>query len=312
MGLRSNTHFVNIIFRRGVESRMARVTCYDGCEWFSGSGSETTHNKNEKNSQPVPVSRVFIKKSLYNRRYFFLKKEEEKMALFRRVLYLSVFVTCLLLFVSLNVTPSATLRATRSVPLVDQIIRHHAAAFDNDLQNAVPYKNHCYRVYNLALNSFPRKLSPRELELLAIATAFHDLGVWTHKTLDYLAPSEEDAAKWMKENGFGSEQELELVKLMIEYHHKITKFDVHSTSSSSRPSASKSNQDEITEEMVERLRRGDWIDVTFGVRSFDMDRAEVKALRDPFPHAGFYMLLAKSAMNWIPYNPLNPVPFVRL
>ena len=223
-----------------------------------------------------------------------------------RLVLMGAFFGGVLLFQSQNVAPSANLRANRSIPLIDQIIRSYAEAFDNNLQNAVPYKNHCYRVYNLAVNAIPRKLSERELELLAIATGFHDLGVFTHKTLDYLGPSEEEAAKWMKANGYTRDNELETVKLMIEYHHKLSEFKYDSSLSSEANANSKT-----TEEMVERLRRGDWIDVTFGVRSFGMDPGEIKTLREPFPQAGFALTLIKAGLSWVPFNLLNPLPFVR-
>ena len=55
------------------------------------------------------------------------------------------------------------------------------------------YRNHVYRVYNFALT----QLDPNaELEKLSIAAAFHDLGIWTNNTLDYIEPSAQLAREY--------------------------------------------------------------------------------------------------------------------
>ena len=49
------------------------------------------------------------------------------------------------------------------------------------------YRNHAYRVVNFCAHSRPAP-TPR-LEKIALAAAFHDLGIWTAHTFDYLEPS---------------------------------------------------------------------------------------------------------------------------
>jgi HD superfamily phosphodiesterase len=48
------------------------------------------------------------------------------------------------------------------------------------------YKNHAYRVANLCV-AFSSG-DGAQLEKIATAAAFHDLGIWTNHTFDYLGP----------------------------------------------------------------------------------------------------------------------------
>ncbi|WP_256591068.1 MULTISPECIES: hypothetical protein [unclassified Pseudomonas] len=67
-------------------------------------------------------------------------------------------------------------------PITDEILTSFALAVGTDLQG---YRNHIYRVLN-----FYCALSGTEQpgEAVQIAAAFHDLGIWTDNTLDYLPP----------------------------------------------------------------------------------------------------------------------------
>jgi hypothetical protein len=157
------------------------------------------------------------------------------------------------------------------------------------------YRNHCYRVYNLALHVFENELpTKKEQEFLEIAIAFHDIGVWTDNTVDYLPPSMELARKWLKSHG--RQNDVELMDKMIEYHHKILEY---------------SRQDETKFKMVERLRQADWIDLTLGIRTFHLDQSDIKALRQDFPHEGFYWILVKGQVNWLKSHWRNPFPYLR-
>jgi hypothetical protein len=62
-----------------------------------------------------------------------------------------------------------------SIPTVDDVLHDHATALGNDF---VAYRNHVYRVVNLCVAFAGR----RELEKIAVAAVFHDLGIWTNGT----------------------------------------------------------------------------------------------------------------------------------
>ena len=70
------------------------------------------------------------------------------------------------------------------IPQLDELLAQHAAAMGRD---AVPYRNHAYRVANLCIGFSPR--DPDTVHKIAIAAGLHDMGIWTNKTFDYLQPS---------------------------------------------------------------------------------------------------------------------------
>src|SRR5215468_6440760 len=71
-----------------------------------------------------------------------------------------------------------------SLPTVEQVLGNHASQLGRDF---IPYRNHVYRDVNLCLAiAGDRRV---ELEKIAVAAVFHDLGIWTNKTFDYIAPS---------------------------------------------------------------------------------------------------------------------------
>lgn len=153
-----------------------------------------------------------------------------------------------------------------NIPLLDRILASHAAALGGDFER---YRSHCYRVIN-----FYRLLGgsePNELPKLVIATAFHDLGIWTAGTFDYIPPSIALAERYLQEAGHA--EWTPEVTMTIRLHHKIT-------AAGGCPVP-----------MVERFRKADWIDVSFGRRRFGLSRDSVGRVLALFPTLGFHRML---------------------
>lgn len=56
----------------------------------------------------------------------------------------------------------------------------------------VGYQNHCIRMAGCCLALLSRQTQNTDInavEKIAIAAAFHDIGIWTANTIDYLQPS---------------------------------------------------------------------------------------------------------------------------
>lgn len=62
-----------------------------------------------------------------------------------------------------------------SLPTVEEVLNDHASELGRDL---IAYRNHAYRVVNLCLAIVGD--SRIELEKIAVAAVFHDLGIWTN------------------------------------------------------------------------------------------------------------------------------------
>ena len=125
------------------------------------------------------------------------------------------------------------------IPQLDELLAQHAAAMGSD---AVPYRNHAYRVANLCIAFAPR--DPDTVHKIAIAAALHDMGIWTNGTWDYLRPSIELARSHLELIG-KVEWTAEVTAMILE-HHKISPYRGRA------------------DWLVEPFRKSDWIDVTLG------------------------------------------------
>ena len=108
------------------------------------------------------------------------------------------------------------------IATLDELLQAHAAELGSDF---TAYRNHTYRVVNLcvALSSGDSE----QLEKIAIAAAFHDMGIWTDGTFDYLQPSIRLASAHLAHSG-RAEWTPEITAMILE-HHKISAYQGRST-----------------------------------------------------------------------------------
>ena len=170
--------------------------------------------------------------------------------------------------------------------LFEGLLEQHAPAIGKDV---AAYRNHCYRVVN-----FAHALAggdPDQLDKLAIAAAFHDIGIWTHGTFDYLPPSEEQARAWLARHGHP--EWADEIAAMIAEHHKITACAPHRTA------------------LVEAFRQADWIDVSAGLLRHGLPRSFIREVQAAFPDAGFHLRLLQLSLRRALRHPLSPLPMMR-
>jgi hypothetical protein len=172
-------------------------------------------------------------------------------------------------------------------PLLDAILEQHRAVLGEHL---LPYRNHCARVATFC--SALSGAEPDAMERIAIAAAFHDLGIWTDHTFDYLAPSERLATAYL--HARGRADLVPEIGAMIREHHKLT------------PSGADTGW------LVEPFRRADLVDVSRGAVRFGLPRALIRAAYQAWPGAGFHRTLVRLAAKRALRHPLNPLPMVRL
>jgi len=170
--------------------------------------------------------------------------------------------------------------------LLDDLLQKHAPAIGDDM---IAYRNHCYRIVNFA-NVLATGDADQQ-DKLAIAAAFHDLGIWTHSTFDYLPPSEHLARAWLPtvQRADWSDE----IAAMITEHHKITACAPHQTA------------------LVEAFRQADWIDVSAGVLRYGLPRSFIREAQSAFPDAGFHFRLLQLSGKQALRHPLSPLPMMR-
>ncbi|WP_085718775.1 phosphohydrolase [Pseudomonas sp. B28(2017)] len=171
-------------------------------------------------------------------------------------------------------------------PRTDEILTSFALAIGADLQG---YRNHIYRVLNFHCALCGSDSQPPQA--VQIAAAFHDLGIWTDDTLDYLPPSIALATEYLD-----SQQRPELkdeVRALILEHHKVRRYRGAFADS------------------VEPFRQADLVDVSLGLVRFGLPRSFIKTIQSTFPDHGFHSMLIKRSARQFIRSPLRPLPMFR-
>lgn len=172
------------------------------------------------------------------------------------------------------------------LPLIDGLLEPWAGEIGPDY---LGYRNHVCRVAHFC--HALRDLTVDERAKVLIAAAFHDLGIWTDDTFDYLDPSIALANAYLAENGLDAWQPE--IEAMIDLHHQV-----RPVGDARRP-------------LVEVFRRADWIDVSLGALRFGLPRSTVRAVRAAFPDAGFHRRLVTLALERFSKHPLSPIPVLK-
>jgi hypothetical protein len=173
------------------------------------------------------------------------------------------------------------------IATLDELLHVHAGVLGRDF---TAYRNHAYRVANLCVAQVPG--DPAQLEKVAIAAAFHDLGIWTDGTFDYLPPSVRRALDYLVQSG--KPEHAHEISAMILEHHKISKYRGRS------------------DWLVEPFRRADWADVTRGIVSFGLPRSLLRDVFSTWPSAGFHKRLVQLELTRLRTHPWNPLPMLKL
>lgn len=169
---------------------------------------------------------------------------------------------------------------------LDEILEAHAQVLGRDFH---PYRNHAYRVANFHWCMLPGSLE--DLYVLSVAVAFHDLGIWTAGTFDYLDPSEALARNYLLERDLP--ELVPVVLAMIREHHRISPVP--------------REQDP----RIEAFRRADWIDVSLGLLRFDLLPDDFASVVMRFPRLGFHLRLVQFSLKHGLRHPLNPLPMLK-
>lgn len=172
------------------------------------------------------------------------------------------------------------------IELLDELLDRHAEALGADL---VAYRNHNYRVVNFCAALSNQE--PQSIQKMAIAAAFHDIGIWTDLTFDYLDPSESRALAYLAQTG--RQDWAPEIGAMIQEHHRVT--------------AAKSQAGVL----VDAFRKADWIDVSLGMIRFGLSRRFVGEVRAAFPNAGFHKRLVQLSLRQWSTRPWDPMPMMK-
>ncbi len=163
------------------------------------------------------------------------------------------------------------------------------------------YHGHVYRQFNYALWLIDARGGRQRTEAyggwagvesrVAVAAAFHDVGVFADGTMDYLEPSVSRMRAWLGERGHA--EWFEIAALMSRMHHKLTPYR---------------GEHEV---LVEAFRQADLTDLSFGIITGGVDREFIRTLVAHFPYAGFQWEISKRLIAYGLRHPLRPMPMLR-
>ena len=149
------------------------------------------------------------------------------------------------------------------------------------------YQNHVYRVFNFAV---PYLVSDIEFETISIAAAFHDLGIWTNKTFDYIKPSIDLVKRYSIENKIDLVV-FDEIAVIIGEHHKLTSVK--------------------NSKLAEIFRQSDLVDLTFGLIRHGRDKHDMEMIKKTFPNKGFHLYLLKLFLKNLITSPWKPLPMYK-
>ncbi|MES1947897.1 hypothetical protein C84B14_11122 [Salinisphaera sp. C84B14] len=169
---------------------------------------------------------------------------------------------------------------------IDGILEPWQATIGRDYEG---YRNHVVRMATFCLMLKP--CSPQAQRRIEIAACFHDIGIWTADTLDYLEPSVPPALSYLDAHGL-SDWGPEITEMILE-HHRVREITHGLTP------------------LVELFRKGDLVDFSKGIVRFGLPRRVVRDVMQTYPNAGFHRMLVKAAGKWFVRHPLNPMPMMK-
>lgn len=171
-------------------------------------------------------------------------------------------------------------------PLIEEALEIWAPALG---PARAAYRGHVYRVFNFARRVLG---SERHDDALALASAFHDIGIWSDATFDYLGPSIRRATEHVRARR--PALSAELIADVIRNHHLLRRARAGSAA-----------------DVIEAFRRADLTDVSRGLLRGELDAGFVREAVAAFPYAGFHGALLRAALPWCVRHPLRPLPMLR-
>jgi hypothetical protein len=182
-------------------------------------------------------------------------------------------------------------KAYSSHPVLDRVLQEHRSVLGDDYAS---YRNHCLRVLSFASFFLKENATESAIDLIAYGLAYHDLGLWTDKVLNYLEPSSRRMKQETKDRlhetdemlqdteakilqSFNNVKDLATLEELIVQHHKYTAWKA--------PKGSP-----VDENIVNAVRKADWADVTKGVVRYDLTAGHIESAYEKIPEANFHRM----------------------
>jgi len=178
------------------------------------------------------------------------------------------------------------MKIEREIPLLEELLAPWRERIGRDYAG---YRNHVYRMLHFCFVLHPP--TDEERRKLIIAAAFHDIGIWSDGTVDYLPPSVRVAKDYLSD--YGLDAWAGEVGQIVDQHHQLTAYR-----GAAHP-------------LVEVFRRGDLVDFSLGLVRFGIPGATIAEVKAAFPNAGFHKRLMQLTWQQFRQHPLDPLPMMK-
>jgi len=186
----------------------------------------------------------------------------------------------------MQLNPPQEMNVIHECALLDELLAGYRQQLGLDYD---AYRNHCMRVFNFC-TALAGESGAAENKII-IAAVFHDLGIWTENTFDYLYSSQLLAQRYL-EKSFKASWCKE-IEAMIGQHHKFTRYRKN------------------PQGLVEAFRKADRIDFSGGLLRYRLSDDFVVEVLDVFPNAGFHTMLAQLTLKRLKSHPLGFLPMLK-
>jgi uncharacterized membrane protein len=154
----------------------------------------------------------------------------------------------------------------------------------------IPYKNHVHRIVNFTLELKDERKADDESKI-AIAAVFHDIGMWTAHSFDYLEPSIAEATHYLRAQE--KTEWIEEITLIIDMHHKLSVYTGKFADN------------------VEAFRKADLIDLTKGLKRFGLSKDLLAENYMEFPMGSFRKIIVSNFFQNLWKHPSRPLPMFK-
>jgi hypothetical protein len=167
------------------------------------------------------------------------------------------------------------------------------------------YRNHCLRVLSFAVAHLGgvKMVSSKSVDVMALALAYHDLGLWSDGTLDYLEPSarqlEASTRDKVEDEDVFNDSDIATARAIITEHHKLTDYHSHDDRG-------------INANLVNAVRKGDWADFTIGIVRFGLPASFVESAYSKIPEADFHLILTTMGGRLSPDSLMNQLAILNI
>jgi hypothetical protein len=170
----------------------------------------------------------------------------------------------------------------------NSVLDYHLNIFREEIGNDYQaYRNHCLRVLTFATHHCGEYCKEREINLMAMALAYHDIALWSDKQMSYLEPSAKQMHSHANDGGEDwTEEEMITAHEIVMQHHKLTEW----------------KGERGDGRLINSVRKGDWADATIGVIRFGLPASLLEDTYRRIPESGFHMVLSGMGRRLSPHS----------